>query len=218
MSGHRLALEQFEVLKPPGLNIEAPPSGLIAQTPDDEQMQIDATAEPQQIEPMGDPLIRPAPAPAEDPEQLSLDALRQDLTHACGRLSGVIAAIEADRVNATTTAIEAAAHRVAEVGIDVIGHILDEGFATEIAGAVAEVATQIPHNSADLHVAEEDHEALVTALAGFAPPWKRSRPRPCATARSCAKRTRQSAMPIMTSCARRLPTRTSIWPMCCDRR
>ena len=169
MSGHRLALEQFEVLKPPRLSIEAPTSGFIAQTPDDEQMQIDATAEPQQIEPMGDPLIRPAPAPAEDPEQLSLDALRQDLTHACARLSDVIAAIEADRINAQSKAIEAAVDRVAEVGIDAIGHIVDEGFAAEIAGAVAEIATQIPHKSADLHVAQEDHEALVTALAGFAP-------------------------------------------------
>ena len=169
MSSHRLALEQFEVPKPAGLNVDAPRSGFAAHMPNNDQMQIDAIAEPQQIEPMGDPLIRPAPPPTEDPEQLSLDALRQDLTEACTRLTGVIAAIEADRINATTTAIEAAATRVAEVGIDVIGHIVDEGFATEIAGAVAEIATQIPHNSADLHVAHEDHEVLVTALAGFAP-------------------------------------------------
>lgn len=169
MTGTRLALEQFDIVKSPQSNLDAHVSGSGGLTRNERLPHIEAIADVGAMQPMADPLIRPAPMPEEDPEQESIDALHKDLTQARTRLTGVIESIEADRANAQAAVIETAVSRVAEIGIAAIGHVVDQGFATEIAGAVAEIAAQIPYKNADLHVAVDDHETLVTALAGFAP-------------------------------------------------
>ena len=188
MNGNRISLEQFETtgapsrpapgggLAPgfgsdlsPGMDlggdlpaIDLPMGGPLA---DDGLPTFDDGGVP----PMDEPLIRPAPLPEADPSDAASAALQLELSSACTQLAALIETIEAERAEALNAAVGEAANRVGEVGAQVIGTVIDQGNLAEIAAAVAEIAVKLPHDRAELRVADQDHKALASAIARHAP-------------------------------------------------
>ena len=181
MTGARVALEQFApapAFTAPdlGLGLDLNPPGSEFVSPDPTELDLDDAGfgdgpanDLGKREPMGKPLIRPAPMSEPDPDAEELAALQNDLSDACQRLAQVIAAIEAEQEAAKNAAAGEMAGRIAAIGQEVIQSIVNGGFVAEVAAAIADIGSRIPHSSAQIHVATEDHDALVNAIAAHAP-------------------------------------------------
>ena len=156
MNGTRIALEQFEAT--PG----SPPLTQVGSA-----TELDSVPDTCDLVPMDAPPIRRASGVEDAPDENEM--LREELASNCRRLADVIAAIEAERAGVIDRAITHASEAVAAVGAELLSSVVDQGIAAEIAAAVADVASRIPHKSIELHVAAADHDPLASAIATHAP-------------------------------------------------
>lgn len=130
-----------------------------------------ATADDPEISPMDGPLIHPArpDGPEPDPEAEEIAALKAQLEADCLRLAGLLDAVAERRssVDARTTADAAA--RVATLGEEVLGSVIRDGFAAEIAATVAELSRHAAPGACTLVLSPADHDLTTGLIARAAP-------------------------------------------------
>lgn len=172
MTGDRLTLEQFAA---PARGRAPKPGGVPRSARDGT---LPRPAPPPDADPDGceddlalmkAPTIRRAPVPAADPAVVEAAALREEQKQMCARLADVTASVQRDRVASIDAAIAEIAHGIASIGGELLPGIIDQGMMAEIAAAIIDLASRIPHQAAELHVAAADHELLAAAIAADAP-------------------------------------------------
>ncbi len=178
MSGTRIELEQFESGPSPmampadgelGAGLPDAGMGFGPGCTDDLDIGLDGADPGDDDFPMMDePLIRPAPADT-DPEADEIEVLRAELSDNCARLAGLITELDGDRDRIASTAVQAASDHVAEIGGELLNHVIRGGFLAEIAATVAELSARLPSGDAEIATAPDDHEALANLIAAAMP-------------------------------------------------
>ena len=129
-----------------------------------------ASDEPETI-PMDGPLIHPArPEEAEpDPAAEELAALKARLEADCLRLAGLLDAVAERRCTVDARTAADAADRVAALGEEVLGSVIREGFAAEIAATVAGLSRHAAPGACTLAVSPADEDPVTELVACAAP-------------------------------------------------